>query len=104
MDSRVVSPKRRLDTQFVDRLNDDADIMAEHLTKSLIDLSGFSLASQGNAKLCFDHVERGFDVAALVIALHESLRVVAIQMKHLFPQSGFVLPSLVSRFMEHHKR
>src|ERR1700674_874609 len=62
--------------------------MAENLTKRLVDLSGFGFASQGNAELCFDHVERGFDVRAFVIALHKPLRVETVKMKHLFPNGG----------------
>jgi hypothetical protein len=59
--------------------------VTQHLTKSLIDLRFFRLAAQGNAELCFDHVECGFDVRAFVMALHESLGVVAVEVKHLFP-------------------
>ncbi|MGI8918163.1 MAG: hypothetical protein ACR2H6_06130 [Pyrinomonadaceae bacterium] len=59
-----------------------------HLTKSLIDLRGFGLAAQRVAKLCLDHAERRFDVASLVVALHEPFRVVSEQVKHLFQMAG----------------
>lgn len=60
--------------------------MTENLTKRFVDLGRSGLAPQGNAKLCLDHVERGFDVGTLVIALHEPFGVVAIQVIHLIPK------------------
>jgi hypothetical protein len=62
--------------------------VTQNLTKSLIDLSGFGLASQGNSKLRLDHVKRSFDVRPLVVALHKPLRVETVKMKHLPPDSG----------------
>lgn len=59
--------------------------MTKHLTKSLIDLRGFGLASQSDSKLCLDHVERGFDIGSLVIALHKAFGVVVIEMVHRLP-------------------
>ena len=82
-----ITPKGRLNPEFKNGLNETANIVT-HLTKSLIDLGGFGLASQGNSKLRRDHVERGFDVRPLVIALHEPLGVVVIQMVHAFPNRG----------------
>jgi hypothetical protein len=55
------------------RLNEATDIVTQHLTKSLVDLSGFGLASQGDSKFRFEHMERRFHVAALVVTLHEAL-------------------------------
>lgn len=62
--------------------------MTENLTKSLIDLRRSGLAPQGYSELRLDHVESRFDIGSLVIALHESLRVEAVEMKHLPPDSG----------------
>jgi hypothetical protein len=47
--------------------------MAENLTKSLVDLSGFGLAPEGNSELGFDRVESDFDVRAFGIGRHEIL-------------------------------
>lgn len=66
--------------------------MTQHFTKRLVNLSGFGLAPQGNSELCLDHVERRLYVAALVVALHEFLGVVAIQVKHLFPEIALSSP------------
>jgi hypothetical protein len=85
---RSVLPEGRFDSEFAGRLNYDADVMAENLTKRLVDLSGFSLAPQGDSELRLNHRKGGFDVRAFVIALHEALRVVAVQVKHLLPQGG----------------
>lgn len=59
--------------------------MAKHLTKCFVDLRRFGLASQRVAKLRLAHVERGFDVAALVIALHESVLIQRVEVIHARP-------------------
>lgn len=46
--------------------------MGEHLAERLIDLRGFGSTAKGIPELGLDHVERRFDVAALVVALHEA--------------------------------
>jgi len=58
---RSVLPEGRFDSEFAGRLNYDADVMAENLTKRLVDLSGFGLASQGNSELRFNHRKGGFE-------------------------------------------
>lgn len=68
--------------------------MTEHLTKSLIDLRGFGLTSQRVTKLRLDHMKGRFDVAALVIALHEPFRVVVEEVVHLFPNSRTSRPTV----------
>jgi hypothetical protein len=70
--------------------------VTENLTKSLIDLRGFGLASQGDFKLRLDHVKRGFDVRPLVIALHESFGVEVKQVIHLLPNRRVPLPAVVT--------
>lgn len=60
--------------------------MSQHLAQSFVDLSGRRLTSQAVAKLRLDHVECRFDVAALVITLHEAILVVRIEMEHSFPK------------------
>ncbi len=85
------SPKSWLNAKFKYGLNEAANIVTQHFTKSLIDLRWFGLASQGDSKPRLDHVERGFDVRAFVVALHEALRVVAVKVgrprQHLPEQS-----------------
>lgn len=66
--------------------------MAKHLTQRLIHLCGFGLAAECVAKLRFDHVERGFDVAALVVLLHEPFVVVAVVVIETTPQSALAFP------------
>ena len=68
----LLRPESRINPKLENRLNEATDIVTENLTKSLIDLRGFGLAPQRVAKLRLDHAERRFDVAALVIAFHES--------------------------------
>ena len=67
------------------RLNEAANIVTQNLTESLIDLCGFGLASQVIPELRFNHAERGFNIRTLVIVLHELLCVVAVIVKHSFP-------------------
>ena len=59
--------------------------MTQNFTKSLIDLRRYGLASQLIPELCFDDMEGRFDVRAFVIVLHELLCVVAVVVKHSFP-------------------
>ena len=96
----------------MDGLNQAADIVTKNLTKSLIDLRGFGLAAQVIPELRLNHAERGFDVRTLVIVLHKLLCVVAVEMKHPFPNRAaellrtrrVALKGNVrrSRFREHH--
>jgi len=67
------------------RLNETANIVTQNLTESFIDLRGFGLTSQVIPELCFNHAERGFDVRAFMIVLHELLCVAAVIVKHSFP-------------------
>lgn len=49
-----------------------AQVMSKHFANRFIDLSRAGLAASV-AKLGLDHVEGGFDVAPLVVALHGDL-------------------------------
>src|ERR1041384_7505091 len=80
--SSSLTPKLRLEVQFKHGLNQDHDVMAQHLAECFIDLRRLGFASEAIAKLCLDHHERGFDVAAFVVVLHEPLLVVAIEKEH----------------------
>jgi hypothetical protein len=51
------------------RLNDNAQVMTKHLTKSLIDLRRECLTSEPLTKLTLDHMKRGFGVGSLVVVL-----------------------------------
>jgi hypothetical protein len=66
--------------------NEATDIVTKNLTKSLIDLRGFGLASKAIAELGFDHAEGSFDVAALVILLHKPSLVEFVVVVHLTPE------------------
>ena len=55
-------PKRWLNTEFVNGLNEAAQIMSEHFTQCFIDLRRARLAAEPVAKLGLDHREGGFDV------------------------------------------
>ena len=55
-------PKSRFDSQFVNRLNQDAQIVTKHLTQRLVDLCGVRPTSPPLTKLTLDHVKRGFDI------------------------------------------
>jgi hypothetical protein len=85
---RRFRPERRLNPKLKNRLDEATNIVTQHLTKSLIDLSGLGLASQRDSELRLDQVKRGFNVRSFVIALHESLRIEVIQVKHLLSGSG----------------
>ncbi len=65
--------KRRVDSQFMNRLNQDAQIVAEDFAESLVDLGGQGLAAKSLPKLCLDHAEGGFDIGAFVVMIEEFL-------------------------------
>lgn len=50
-----IRPERRLDAEFIDGLNDAAQVMAEHLTKHFVGLRDNGLASEAFAELGFNH-------------------------------------------------
>lgn len=58
----LFGPKLWLDVQLKHRLDQNADVMTENLAQGFVDLGGFGFAPQGDSKLAFDHVKRGFDV------------------------------------------
>ena len=57
---RLISPITG--TQFIDRLNENAQVMSKHFAQSFVDLSSLGFASQAVAKLGFDHRKGCFDV------------------------------------------
>ena len=70
----------------MDGLNHHAEVVAKHLTQCFIDLRGQGLTSEPLTKLRLDHVERGFDVAALVVVLQKRRTMQTVEMKHTCPQ------------------
>jgi len=73
------------------RLNQTADVMAEHLAECFVNLCRLCPATQSVAELRLYHAERGFNVAALVIILHEPLLIVREVVIHLLPQRAMPL-------------
>ena len=66
--------------------------MRQNLTERLVGLRGLRATAKRVAKLCLDHAECRFDVAALVVLLHEPLMIEFIVVVHLSPQSAFAFP------------
>lgn len=58
----AVRRKRRADTQFVHRVNQAADVLAQHLAKHFVFHRRIGLGADMGAELRFDHTDRGFDV------------------------------------------
>ena len=86
------TPEFRLHIQLVHALNQTTDVMTEYLAERLVDLRGFRFASQAVSKLRFDHAERGFNVAPLVVLLEEPLLVEFVIVIHLPPKVTLTLP------------
>ncbi|HKP38489.1 MAG TPA: hypothetical protein VJT71_16640 [Pyrinomonadaceae bacterium] len=80
-------PKGRFDPKFVNRLNENAQIMRQHFAKSFIDLCRARFTSQTVAKLGLNHAESGFDIRTLVIALHKPFTIEVVKMKTSVPKS-----------------
>ena len=53
-------------------LNDNTQIMAEHLAEHLVQLPNITLATYGIAKLRLDHGESSFHIGPLVIVCLET--------------------------------
>ena len=60
--------------------------MAKHLAECLIDLCRERATPQALTKLCFDHVERRFDVGPLVIVLQKLCTIERVKMVHPRPE------------------
>lgn len=59
---RALLPERRFNSKFIDRLNQYAQIVAQHLTQDLVRLGNGRFGADTAAKLRLDHVESGFHV------------------------------------------
>ena len=68
------APKRRLDIQFVHRLDQAADIVTYELAKNFVLHGNVRLAPHAVFELRLDHAERRFHVAPLVVMGLEFLR------------------------------
>ncbi len=66
-----------------------ADVVAQDLAKSLVDLPGVALGAQVAPELALYHRVGGLDVAPLVVVLQERLALVHEQVVHLRPHGGF---------------
>ena len=55
-------PERRLDTEFVCGLDEDAQVVAEDLRQHFVRLRDRRFGADTTAELRLDHVERRFDV------------------------------------------
>ena len=85
--NRYLCSKSRVDTQFVHRLNQDTDIMAQNLTQDLIDLGNRRLGTDKAAELGLDHRKSSFHVAALVIMGKKGRAVEVVEVPHPLPEA-----------------
>src|SRR5438093_4281955 len=81
----LARPKNRGDAQLVHLVDQDHEVMAQHLGQRLVDLGGLALAPERVAKLPLDHAERGLDVRSLVVVGQELVAAVHEIAEHLFP-------------------
>jgi hypothetical protein len=81
------SPEGRLKPKLVHALDEDADVMAEHLAQDLVDLGGWVLGPNRTPELCLYHGEGGLHVRPLVIMLQEGLTVEVVVVPHPVPQA-----------------
>lgn len=95
---RGLFPKRRFNSEFIDRLNETTQIMSKDFAQGFVNLRRAGLASEAIAKLSLDHVEGCFDVRPLVIALHKAFLIVRVEMKHSFPNRRVILAGRAVRF------
>src|ERR1035438_339943 len=89
--SSAHSPESRLNLQFVNRMNESAEVMANHFAQNLVDLSGRGLRSDRSAELSFEHRESSFDVRPLVVVRRELLPVKLVEVKHPAPNFATVV-------------
>jgi hypothetical protein len=70
----------------MDGLNHNAEVMTQDFAECLIYLRCKRSTPQPLTKLRFDHVERGFDIAALVIVLEKLRPIQSVEVIHPRPQ------------------
>src|SRR5205807_1146028 len=81
---RGFCPKYRVNAQLVHFVNENDDVMTEHLTKRFVDHRNIRLAPQVVSEFPFNHAESGLRIAALVVVLQKLIPFELEVMKHLF--------------------
>src|SRR5919107_3320659 len=89
--SRDFFPELRPQIQLIHGLNQATDVVAEYLTKRLVDLRRLSLTPHAIPELRLYHVEGRLHVAALVIRLHEAFVIEGVEVVHALPKLALVL-------------
>lgn len=83
-------PKYRVNPKLINRANHTADVVAEDFRENFVFHGHVRLAANVIAKLGFNHHDRRFNVAALVVVREELLAVEGEVVKHLFPSAASV--------------
>jgi len=65
------APKYRVNSQFVHFVDQHHEIVTEHFAQRLVNHRNVRLAPQPVSEFPFDHAERGFNIAALMVVLQE---------------------------------
>ena len=87
---RFFGPKNRVDSEFVHFVDENDEVMREHLTKRFVDNSNVRLATQAVPKLAFHHAERGFNIGPLVVVLQRVIPPALKVVVHLRPRSAAI--------------
>src|SRR6266568_6281706 len=69
----------------MDRPDDAADVVCQHLAQRLVHLASVAFGQQGVTELGLDHREGGLDVGALVVVRPEGVALVGEQVVHALP-------------------
>jgi len=87
---RFFGPKNRVDSEFVHFVDENDEVMREHLTKRFVDNSNVRLATQAVPKLAFHHAERGFNIGPLLVVLQRVIPPALKVVVHLRPRSAAI--------------
>ena len=78
-------PERRRDPEFVYRMHQNAEVVAEHLTENFVGLRDRRLRPNRRAKLPLQHREGRFHVRPLVIVRQKFVPLEMVEVPHLRP-------------------
>ena len=92
MEPKSNPSESRMKTQFIHRLNQDTNIMAQDLAQNLIHLSYGSLGANRATELHLNHRKDCFHVRPLMVMLQKGFPIEVVEVPHLVPETVELTP------------
>ena len=87
----LLTPERRLNPQFVNRMHQNAEVVADDLAQNFVDLGDGSLRPDRCSELPLHHRKGGFHVGPFVIVRQKFSALELVKVKHLAPDFAAVV-------------